>query len=643
MDVCVGGDGRSHVDPDGRRVDQLHAADPLCLDVADVVGHGCAFREGFQGRHEALQDERRLSRPRDARHDRQAPLGNVKRQGLHRMDRPGFEMNAPQVEEVFGIRALRSEKGMLRKIGSDLRSGILPDDLERPLRQNPSALDARPGAEFDQMVDFREKRRVVVDQEDGIAVRDEVADHARETLEVRGVKPDRGFVQHIEDARRAVSHGARQLHALPLARRERRARAVEREVGKTQIHEAPCGRPKGFGEIFRHRAHGFGKRRGEPLDPAGEVLERHAAGFVQRDSRDFRRPGRSGESSAPAVGTRNRAQEAFDPLHPLFVLHLREGVFHRVDRVEEGEVQGRRAFSVLGTVEDVLLDGGTFKDDFPFFGREVAEGNVRAHAHGAADVRHEGPHERVPGRDRPFVDREALVGHEGRAIDRAHDARAAASLARPASVEGQLFGRGREKVRAALGTDEFLSGRDVRRGRDAVAVGTAVRSQAREDEAKNVQEFRPRSEGAPKTRHARPLSERERRGNVEDFVHFGAGRLRHAAPRVGGKGLEIAARTFGVEYAERQRRLSRPRDARDAHDFVKRHVHVDVLEIVHARAAHLDVVPKHAFLLRSFRGKCSALKRSAGFRPRRTKWLRKTVTRRPSQERTSCRSRSPDT
>ena len=223
VDVRVGGDGRAHVDADGRRVDQLHAADPLGFDVSDVVGHGLSFRERFQGRHEALQDERRLPRPRDARHHREAPLGDVERQGLHRVDRPGLEMNAPQVEEVFGRGALRSEKRMVRQIGSDLRGGILAHDGKRPLRQNPSALDARPGAEFDQVIDFREKRRVMVNQEHGIAVRDEVADHARKALKVRGMKSDRRFVEDIEHARRAVSHGARQLHALPFARRERRA------------------------------------------------------------------------------------------------------------------------------------------------------------------------------------------------------------------------------------------------------------------------------------------------------------------------------------------------------------------------------------------------------------------------------------
>ena len=290
----------------------------------------------------------------------------------------------------------------------------------------------------------------------------------------------------------------------------------------------------------------------------------------------------------------------------------------------------------------MLLDGGTFEDDLLFFGREVPERHVGPHAHGAADVRHEGPHERVPGRDRPFVDREAFVGHESRAVDRAHDARAAAALAGASSVKRQFLGRGREEMRAALGTDEFLPRRDVRRGRDAVAVRTAVRGETREDEAKDVQKFRSRPEGAPEPGDARALSERERRGDVENLVHLGAGRLRHAAPRIGGERFEITARSFGVENAEREGRLSRARDARDAHDFVKWNVHVDVLEVVHARAAHLDVVPKHEFLLRSFRESVAPKSETRARHPRRPKEQRNGVIRRPSRGRTTCRCRSPD-
>ena len=50
----------------------------------------------------------------------------------------------------------------------------------------------------------------------------------------------------------------------------------------------------------------------------------------------------SGQAGAAAVRADVLLQELFHPLHALFVLHLGKGVFHRVDRVEIGEVQLRR-------------------------------------------------------------------------------------------------------------------------------------------------------------------------------------------------------------------------------------------------------------------------------------------------------------
>ena len=59
---------------------------------------------------------------------------------------------------------------------------------------------------------------------------------------------------------------------------------------------------------------------------------------------------------------------------------------------------------------------------------------------------------------------------------------------------------------------------------------------------------------------------------------------------VGGERLEVAPRALRVQHPERERRLSRARHARDAHELVQWDVHVEVLQVVHARPAHLDVV-----------------------------------------------------
>ena len=61
---------------------------------------------------------------------------------------------------------------------------------------------------------------------------------------------------------------------------------------------------------------------------------------------------------------------------------------------------------------------------------------------------------------------------------------------------------------------------------------------------------------------------RQRRGHIQRLVHLRPGRLRHAAARVGGKRLQIAARAFRVQNAQRQRGLARAGYPGDAHDLV---------------------------------------------------------------------------
>ena len=55
-----------------------------------------------------------------------------------------------------------------------------------------------------------------------------------------------------------------------------------------------------------------------------------------------------------------------------------------------------------------------------------------------------------------------------------------------------------------------------------------------------------------------------------DAFHVGLVEAAHELPRVGTQALHIAALSLGVERVEGQRRLARPRQARDDHQFVFR-------------------------------------------------------------------------
>ena len=94
------------------------------------------------------------------------------------------------------------------------------------------------------------------------------------------------------------------------------------------------------------------------------------------------------------------------------------------------------------------------------------------------------------------------------------------------------------------------------------------------------------------------LLDRHRGRNAENGVDVRPRRGLHELPRVGVQGFEIAALAFGEQNVERQRALAAARDAGNHGEFVEPQIHIDVLEIVFARAANLDA--------RAAAGRCAA-------------------------------------
>ena len=99
-------------------------------------------------------------------------------------------------------------------------------------------------------------------------------------------------------------------------------------------------------------------------------------------------------------------------------------------------------------------------------------------------------------------------------------------------------------------------------------IGAAVAGQAGEHEPQTVQQLGTRAEGAADARHTGPLVQRQRGGDVKHLIHLCLGGLGHAAAGVGGQRVKVAARAFGIQHAECQRRFARPGHARNADDFV---------------------------------------------------------------------------
>ena len=310
----------------------------------------------------------------------------------------------------------------------------------------------------------------------------------------------------------------------------------------------------------------------------------------QVDARHLRLQCVGRQARAVAHGAGALLEEPRHARQALLVLHLRQRVLHGVDGVVVGEIKLGEGVGFLRLVQDVLLLGGAVEHDVALLGRELVERHVGAHAHLARNLLHEVPHERAPRCHRALVDGERLVGHKGAFVHGAHDAGAVAFRTGAVAVEGQRLGARAEELHAADGARDGALGSDVQRGRHAVAVGAHMAAHAREQESEAVQELGGGAERAAHSGHGGPLVQREGGGHVQHLVHVGAPCLREAAARVGGERLEVAPRALRVQHAEGERRLSRARHARDGHELVQRDVHVEVLQVVHARPAHLDAV-----------------------------------------------------
>lgn len=107
-------------------------------------------------------------------------------------------------------------------------------------------------------------------------------------------------------------------------------------------------------------------------------------------------------------------------------------------------------------------------------------------------------------------------------------------------------------------------------------VGAAVAGKAGIHQPQAVQQLGAGAKGAADARHPRPLVQRQRGGNIQNLVHISFGGLGHAAACVGGKCVQIPARTFGIQHAQRQRRFAGTGYTRNADDFVQRHIDINI-------------------------------------------------------------------
>ena len=128
-------------------------------------------------------------------------------------------------------------------------------------------------------------------------------------------------------------------------------------------------------------------------------------------------------------------------------------------------------------------------------------------------------------------------------------------------------------------------------------LGAARDADARVQQAQVVVDLGDGADGGARVVRGRLLLDRDRRRQAFDVVDVGLLHHRQELPRVRGQRFDVAALAFGVQRVERERRLARARQSRDHDQLVARQVEVDVLEVVRAGAADLDLVCRHRWLV----------------------------------------------
>ena len=130
-----------------------------------------------------------------------------------------------------------------------------------------------------------------------------------------------------------------------------------------------------------------------------------------------------------------------------------------------------------------------------------------------------------------------------------------------------------------------------RLGRDRPPAVEAVwLADPRPQQAQVVVDLGDGADRRPRVARGRLLVDRDGRRQALDRVHVRLVHLPEELARVRRQRLDVAALPLGVDRVERQRRLARPREARDHHQRVPRQGDRDVLQVVLARAGDDEIL-----------------------------------------------------
>ena len=170
-----------------------------------------------------------------------------------------------------------------------------PQPLDGALEHDLAAAGAGARAEVDDVVGDRDRLRLVLDDQHGVALVAQLQQQVVHPLDVVRVQADRRLVEDVGDVGERRAEVADHLGALRLAARQRARRPVEREVAQPDLGER-------VEQVLQAREQRRDRRLVEAADPVGQVADLHRADVGDVPALDLRRPGLLAEPGAVALG-----------------------------------------------------------------------------------------------------------------------------------------------------------------------------------------------------------------------------------------------------------------------------------------------------------------------------------------------------
>ena len=255
------------------------------------------------------------------------------------MDGMCAQLDGTQIKQFPLRKRLTNLYFLSGKEWTNLGTGIFLDFLRCALGNDLAARGARLRTHFNEVVRSPQNLRVVVNQNNGVPVSNQILHQAGKPGDVGRMQADRRFVQNIQHSGGAVTYRTGQLHPLPLSGRQGGGRPVQSQISQTELHQPLGGGAEGVADAFRQGAHLRRQGIGHPFDPFIQLRQGHGAALRQRDPPQQRRTCLFRKPGAPALGANVLFQELFHPLHPFFVFNLGQRIFYGVGSAVVGEIQ----------------------------------------------------------------------------------------------------------------------------------------------------------------------------------------------------------------------------------------------------------------------------------------------------------------